>query len=349
MKEDAVRNEWPRDGLERVLNCPVCSSRNRTLLFDGLRDRIFFSPGEWTMFRCRDCQSAYLDPRPTQNTIGIAYQVYHTHDAVRPTPTERLTLQKKLGRALANGYRNRRFRAHLQPSSNFGALAMMVVPGMRSLLERRHRHLPKESKGRLLDVGFGDGAFLIDAAAIGWDAVGTDIDPAVIEAARARGLNVTCGTVDEVKGPFDYITLAHTIEHFHEPVRVLRRCHELLAPGGKIWIETPNADARGLRRFGRDWRGLEPPRHLVLFTRNSLRGALEREGFSDIRNFAQPYGLVKALYGMSENIRLRKAPEAKPALPARLKAEIVAASAANQFSSASHEFLGMIATKGSSI
>ena len=38
--------------------------------------------------------------------------------------------------------------------------------------------------------------------------------------------------------------------------------------GGEI--ATPNLEALGHRAFGRDWVGLDPPRHLVLFTTASL-------------------------------------------------------------------------------
>jgi Methyltransferase domain len=72
------------------------------------------------------------------------------------------------------------------------------------------------------------------------------------------------------------------IEHLHDPAGDLRRIYGLLRPGGLMWIATPNLEALGLRRFGRDWLGLDPPRHLVLFTRASLERLLRETGFEPL-------------------------------------------------------------------
>jgi SAM-dependent methyltransferase len=81
---------------------------------------------------------------------------------------------------------------------------------------------------------------------------------------------------------FDVVTLSHVIEHLHDPRPALREIHRLLAPGGLVMITTPNLDAYGLEVFGRCWRGLEPPRHLVLYTSRSLGGLLSDAGFCTI-------------------------------------------------------------------
>jgi predicted SAM-dependent methyltransferase len=76
--------------------------------------------------------------------------------------------------------------------------------------------------------------------------------------------------------------MSHVIEHVHDPVGVLKSCFELLRPGGVLWLETPNICSFGHETFGRNWRGLEPPRHLVIFSPASMRGALEVAGFSTV-------------------------------------------------------------------
>lgn len=338
--------DWPADGLERVEKCPVCGSAERSLLFDDLRDRIFFcAPGRWTMHRCGECASAYLDPRPTPETIGRAYKEYYTHHSQCSLPAEQLGLARRVRRALANGYKNARFGLSLAPSSKLGVVAAHAIPGMRRLLDRQFRHLPAAKRGaRLLDVGCGDGSFLRNAVAMGWKAIGTDIDPLVVANARKSGLDVRHGTIDEVQGPFDVITISHVIEHVHDPVAVIRSCFERLAAGGTLWIETPNVDALGLSRFGRDWRGLEPPRHLVLFSRRAVGDTLRRAGFSNVADLPQP-GVIGGLYAMSENIRLRRAPAAplRPSLGMRV--EMARAAIAEHFNPGVREFLAVTATK----
>lgn len=341
--------DWPADSLERVAACPVCRSLERELLFEGLEDRIFFcAPGRWTMCRCLVCGSGYLDPRPTPDTIGLAYQQYYTHHECAPAPASELGLFRRVRRALANGYKNRRFGVNLAPASKLGVIAAPIIPGMRRLLDRQYRHLPAGKKGsRLLDVGFGGGSFLRNAAAMGWTSVGTDIDPLVVANARKAGLDVRQGTIDEVEGPFDAITISHVIEHVHDPVGVIRSCFDRLSPGGTLWIETPNIDALGLRRFGPDWRGLEPPRHLVLFSRNALKQALRETGFARVEDLPQP-GVVSGLYTMSENIRRRCDPAAPLKLPLPIRVEIARASAVEYFDPGVREFLAVTATKGGS-
>jgi hypothetical protein len=65
---------WPESGLEYLNHCPLCQSPTRTILHDDLQDKVFFcAPGIWKMWRCDNCHSGYLDPRPNKKTIGLAY------------------------------------------------------------------------------------------------------------------------------------------------------------------------------------------------------------------------------------------------------------------------------------
>src|SRR5215208_1105797 len=320
----AASIEWPVDGIERLDACPVCGAPERTLWYRGLTDRIFnVAPGAWDLERCNSCGTGYLDPRPTLETIHIAYRDYHTHKEQERVPTSELRGLRWLQRVLANGYKNWKFGTDLQPSSRLGVLVAFLLPMQRAILDRQFRHLPRSLiGGRVLDVGFGDGGFLENARSMGWHVVGTDFDPEVVEKARRRGFDARLGTVDGVDGPFDVITMGHVIEHLHDPVAVLRACYRLLAPGGMLWLETPNAEAMGLRRFGANWRGLEPPRHLVLFNRASLARALHHVGFIQVRDLRQR-SAVQGMYEMSARIRQGLDPYEPDPLSLRLKVSIV--------------------------
>ena len=272
--------EWPAGGLEEVDACPVCGSAARRVMYTGLSDRVFRSaPGSWTLIRCQECRSAYLDPRPTADTIELAYRSYYTHDGGAPDADA-----GRLRRRLANGYRRARWGYAQGSGIPGGRLIARVAPSRGALVDRKLRHLPATPGGCLLDVGSGSGAFLAQMEALGWRAEGLEPDPEAVAAARDAGLTVTHGTLrdldtEEHSATFDAVTLSHVIEHLHDPAADLRMIRRLLKRGGLLWIATPNLEALGLRRFGRDWVNLDPPRHLVLFTSASLERLLRRSGF----------------------------------------------------------------------
>lgn len=318
VRDGVAQAGWPADGLERVLRCPVCDGPDRSGFLDALTDRIFDSaPGEWALQRCDACALLYLDPRPTVGTIGRAYERYYTHrfpggvggDGVDEgpgagdgrgggpagsasadaSPRARVArAARTLRRACMHGYLDRRYGTRHAGASHVGGLAFGLALPLARYTDANARHLPRAVPGadRLLDVGSGDGAFLDFAGAAGWDATGLDPDPVAVAAGRARGRRVVAGGVEALgdeAASYDLVTASHVIEHVHEPRAFVAALFGLLRPGGRLWLETPNAKSRGLARFGRDWRGLEPPRHLAIFDQTNLRQLLQTQGFTDVR------------------------------------------------------------------
>ncbi|MFK5950590.1 MAG: class I SAM-dependent methyltransferase [Methylococcales bacterium] len=278
-------SEWPAEGLESVSCCPVCGKDERKLLYSGLLDKVFKSAlGKWVMYSCDTCGSAYLDPCPTIETIGLAYQNYYTHNEISKYST--LSILRKFRRRLANGYRNYHYGTQDFPASYLGVLVTRFIPNGRAIMARSMRHLPKiEGVKDLLDLGCGNGTFLLQARSAGYNVVGADFDARAVEVGCKHGLDVRLGGIESFDSSveqFDVITLAHIIEHVHNPLSLLKACHELLKPSGFLWIETPNIMAEGHRKFGENWRGLEPPRHLVLFNQKSIKKVLDLAGFSEV-------------------------------------------------------------------
>ena len=269
--------EWPAEELEDVESCPACGARDRHLFYDGLSDRLFDAPGWWRLMRCADCGSAYLDPRPTEASIGRAYAAYYTHGVAppaRPSGTRKVLLQ---------AYLNAKWGYDLHPSLPFGRLIGALVPLRAAVADRELRHQRNQPGGRLLDVGAGNGAFVAYARRLGWDAEGIDPDVPAVRTASEHGIPVRLGTLADLAEAdaerFDAVTLSHVIEHLHDPVRELQRIHRLLTPEGRLWIATPNLGSLGQRLFRHNWVNLDPPRHITLFTTQSLRGLLRRTGF----------------------------------------------------------------------
>jgi 2-polyprenyl-3-methyl-5-hydroxy-6-metoxy-1,4-benzoquinol methylase len=265
---------WPESGLERVHACPACGATVRELLHERVTDQMFrCAPGAWTSWRCRGCGSAYLDPRPTRETVGLAYSEYFTH--------EDGTVERPGGlrAALANGYLNARYGTALQPAAAIGRAVVPLFPVRRARTDREVRHLRLRPGSTVLDVGCGNGEFLVQARRAGWRAFGVDADPQAVATCRRGGLDADFGTIESVDAnAFDAITFGHVLEHLHDPRGALRHAQELLSPGGLLWVATPNADAAGHARFGADWLGLDAPRHLVVFSRRALDDAVTVAG-----------------------------------------------------------------------
>jgi len=298
---------WPENGLENIEICPICGERDRKCIYTELYDRVFFcAPGRWTLYQCNMCGSAYLDPRPTMATIGMAYQKYFTHESGSIPDYYSLSLHGKIRRIMANGYRNWRFGSNYRPSTFLGVIASVLLPKQIRGLDAHMRHLPKNGKGRsLLDFGCGNGEFVSRAKDAGWLPIGMDMDPEAVRVAQNNGLNVYLGGTDKIAildMEFDVITLSHVIEHVHDPGQLLRTCYRCLKPGGFLWIETPNFNSQGHGIYGRNWRGLEPPRHLVIFTSNSLHRLLKDVGFHRIHH-QKENPVLPMVFGASEAIQ----------------------------------------------
>jgi 2-polyprenyl-3-methyl-5-hydroxy-6-metoxy-1,4-benzoquinol methylase len=282
--------DWPAADLEFLNRCPVCGSADRAVAYEGLRDKVFFcAPGVWTMWRCGGCDVGYLDPRPTVESIGRAYETYYTHDKTPPGVVPDGGLLNRLRRIVAHSYLNKRFGYRLRPALPLAWLALAMRPARALSTAHYYRHLPAPRAGDdfLLDVGCGNGVFLQTARDdLGYEVEGLEIDPRARDVATRRGLKIHSGLMPGsglTPARYYQVTLSHVLEHMHDPVAALQEVFGLLKAGGRVWIAVPNIAAASLSRFGNNSRLLEPPRHLVMFDEGSLAKLLERVGFSDIR------------------------------------------------------------------
>ena len=119
---------------------------------------------------------------------------------------------------------------------------------------------------RVLEAGAGDRRMKerLEAAAAGIVYRSVDPDPAHPHDGR---------DVFSVEGPFDFVFALELIEHFspEEALAFLRRCREILAPGGRLLLGTPDVFTPG--RWHRD------AGHRTPFSPWELGGFVEEAGF----------------------------------------------------------------------
>lgn len=99
----------------------------------------------------------------------------------------------------------------------------------------------------VLDLGCGDGILLSLLKEAGETGTGVDLDPAAVDAGRARGFDITRSDVLDFMGGagagmYGAVVASHVLEHL-PPSRVpgiLADCARILRPGGLLVLLTPN-------------------------------------------------------------------------------------------------------------
>ncbi len=241
----------------RHVPCALCGSPTAQPWFTG-RDRGLGHPGRFFVVRCQRCGLLRQSPRPVD--LAPYYEggyPQYTSDLYTWQPWWRRTVPDAFEYSGSGGIQWKLIRR--------------VVPWRR---------------GRILDIGCGNGDLLTILDRAGWEVHGYEPHATTAEAANRRLDHLGRRVVHSDAGAFDawpaqsfdVITLWHVIEHLPEPLAMLRVVHRLLRPGGLCLIQTPHvaaAEALVLRSF---WHGWELPRHLWFFSHTTLQALLERAG-----------------------------------------------------------------------
>jgi len=237
--------------------CLVCGGDAFEPLRRGCPDRLHWVGGEFGTDRCTSCGLVMTTPRLTPDELARHYPPTYVPYSV---PAER---RGRLGRVLKAG----------------AQLPYRLCYGTPSAA-------PPRPGARLLDLGCGGGAYLAQMAREGWEVWG--LEPSAEAAAHARAAlslppeRIVVASAEDAELPrdaFDLVTMSHVLEHLSDPVAVLERIHGWLRPGGTLRIRIPNTRSLESRIFGRLWLGLELPRHLQHFDRDTATRLLEQAGF----------------------------------------------------------------------
>ena len=147
--------------------------------------------------------------------------------------------------------------------------------------------------------------------------MGVEISVFAAEKARAKGLNVVTGKLENLSVPdkyFNVITFWDVIEHLSDLKSQLLLAHKMLKAGGLIAINTPDSGSFAAKLLGKHWHLLVPPEHLVIFNQKNLSLLLKSCGFNILwagkvgKKFTLQYALQIAANKFNSNA-IRQASE----------------------------------------
>lgn len=105
------------------------------------------------------------------------------------------------------------------------------------------KRFPPRGKGPIFDVGGGNGFVAKGLLEAGWDVVLVEPGPAGARNAKKRGLHdVVCATTQAARfkpNSLPVIGLFDVLEHIENDLGFLRHLHDLLEPGGMLYLTVP--------------------------------------------------------------------------------------------------------------
>jgi 2-polyprenyl-3-methyl-5-hydroxy-6-metoxy-1,4-benzoquinol methylase len=171
---------------------------------------------------------------------------------------------------------------------------------------------PPRPGATVLDIGPGAGEELAEHARKGWEAWAVEPSPIAARAVAARAKipaqRIIVAPAEEARLPaeqFDRVVMSHVIEHLSDPSAVLERVRGSMRPSATLTIRCPNFGSIERRLFGRWWAGLDVPRHLQHFTRETLMSLLAQSGLRAVKVRPQ---LDYASVSLSVGFMLRDVP-----------------------------------------
>lgn len=232
-----------------MVPCNLCGSCDCAVLFEAGEAQVN------RIVRCRHCDLMYASPRRPADHVAIAsWGDDPAWDFAREHP--------------------QRFEKE--------RLQVRDYEGTRALLGRLH-----PGRGKLIEVGSSLGFVLDLFRREGWDVLGIEPDRnACRHSERQLGIRALTSTLEEARlpdGTADAVLMLHVIEHVPDPLGTLREVHRVLKPGGHLVLETPRYDTLAFRALGRRERSLSCDGHIFFFTSDTLRQAVERAGFEQVR------------------------------------------------------------------
>ena len=225
--------------------CPVCNSQ---LIQAQLTAKDYtVSQKDFAIWHCNACSARFTQDVPAQDAIGAYYasENYISHSDTK--------------KGIINN--------------------LYHLVRKRTLISKRRLVLneTRMTKGQILDIGCGTGAFLDTMKEADWAITGLEPDN-VARTKAAELYNIhpqESGKLFELNaGSFNAITMWHVLEHVHELHAYIKQIETLLAPNGKLFIAVPNYTSKDADIYAAHWAAYDVPRHLYHFSPQSMEKLL---------------------------------------------------------------------------
>lgn len=236
--------------------CWLCRATEGSEVF--LVEQMFGTLEEFAYTVCSRCESLQISSVPTDTSKYYPPDYYSL--ASPSVPARSLVRRLLKGRAASLVLRSP------------GWFARRVLPRRSTIWAALHE-ARATSNSRILDVGCGSGALLVNLGEYGFRQL-VGIDPFAPAEINSDSIRVLRGSTEILDGPYDIVMANHVLEHISDPRYMLNELRRLCAPSGSIVVRLPVVGA-SWREYGRDWIELDPPRHLFIPTMAGLRALIQ--------------------------------------------------------------------------
>ncbi len=234
-------------------HCPVCNSSQVHPL---LTIKDYSVSGEsFVVWQCSECTLRFTQDTPDEGSIGPYYK---SPDYISHTNTSKGLINK-----VYQQVRTFTLKQKAQTIQRYTGL----------------------QQGKLLDVGAGAGAFLLQMKQEGWEVTGVEPDADARQVAcRDFRLPLQEPSFLESlpKESFDAITLWHVLEHVHQLHDQIALLKKLLKPHGKLFIAVPNYQSVDAHIYRLQWAAYDVPRHLYHFSPQAMDALMQKHGLKVI-------------------------------------------------------------------
>lgn len=182
--------------------------------------------------------------------------------------------------------------------------------------------------GKALDIGAGDGAFLVSLPP-NWNRHGVESTNVTRRMLQDRGIVVFREleeAAERMAGQFQLVTLFQVIEHVAEFRPMLAAVRRLLCPGGLLAVSCPNGDEIPLRERATRYPDM-PPNHINKWNPTSIGLALRQCGFEDMQSEREPASFKRIPYSVYLRVRRDAAdhPHSLAAQTYRIRSKVIRA------------------------